>query len=195
MPSPRSWFRSRSRSRSPFRFHPRRAGLAVAGAAVAIAIAAAACCAVAGRAWPAEPARQDPWPLSWGRMYTQWLYQGKVDKLWARLGPDMRQQFGGSPKELLAFHDRLTQQLGVEQALLGETFVPGSGYAIYKRRATFSLSSRPVLVSWTFGEDGTIGGFVLRPEGPPPPAAPGAPTPEIPQGPRNPATPSPPPPA
>jgi hypothetical protein len=140
---------------------------------LAVAAGAAGCIAMAALARQAAPERQAPWALSWGRTYTHWLYHGEADRLWAHFGPDLRQRFGDAA-HLRAFADETARRVGVEQAVLGESFDPGPGYATYKRRARFSLSSTPILVEWSFGEFGTIGSFVLRPEPPPPPSTPSA---------------------
>jgi hypothetical protein len=133
--------------------------------------ALAACLASASLARQEAPAQRVPAPIQRGRVYTQWFYAGDSHRLWVLFGPAMRSRYP-SPALLTHFRDDLTDQLGTEQSVLAETSTAGPGYAIYRRRATFSKTSGPVLIEWTFGEDGTIGNLLVTPA-----PSPSAPTP------------------
>ncbi len=133
--------------------------------------ALAACLASAGVARQPAPSQRVPPPIQRGRVYTQWFYDGDFHRLWARFGPAMRNRYP-SPALLTHFRNDLTDRLGTEQSVLAETSTAGPGYAIYRRRASFSKTSSPVLLEWTFGEDGTIGNFLVAPAPSPSPTNP-----------------------
>jgi hypothetical protein len=106
-----------------------------------------------------------------GRRYTQWLYEGQMDSLYARLSPDMRQAI----PTVQAFSDMRAQiqaQAGNETEVVAERILdpsPEPGMTVYIRSARFSRA--PMIVDVTVVTDaaGTIHGFSVRPQRPPNP--------------------------
>ncbi|HEU4880677.1 MAG TPA: hypothetical protein VFT45_00490 [Longimicrobium sp.] len=106
-----------------------------------------------------------------GRRYTQWLYEGQLDSLYARFSPDMRQAL----PTVQAFSEMATQiktQAGDETEVVSERILdpsPEPGMTVYIRSARFSKA--PMIVDVTVVTDaaGTIHGFSVRPQRPPNP--------------------------
>ena len=101
--------------------------------------------------------------LELGRQFTQWFYAGEDQKLWEKFGPQMREAMG-AVANLPGFRDQVATQLGEETAVTEETTMEAQGYKIYLRTSTFSKMDSPILTQWAIAEDGTIGGFFIRPK-------------------------------
>jgi Peptidase family M23 len=138
-------------------------------------IRAAALAWALGLAAPAAAQQVDDPRMATGRRYTQWLYEGKVDSLFARFGPQMRaaiptlESFAGMQQQIQA-------QLGAETEVLSERIVdpaPAPGMTVYVRSARFSAAPMVVDVTMATDSAGTIYGLGVRPQapqGPPRPA-------------------------
>lgn len=134
---------------------------------------AAAVLALAG-AVPAAAQQADSAALAQGRQYTQWLYAGQVDSLWARFSPDMRTAIP-SAEALAAFQGQIQAQAGTETEVLGERILdppPEPGLRVYVRSARFSSVPMTIDVVMAMDSAGTLQGFSVRPQQPPPQAAP-----------------------
>lgn len=125
---------------------------------------AAAAVALAG-AVPVSAQQADSPAMARGRQYTQWLYAGHADSLYARFSPQMR---GAIPSAdaLAAFQQRIQAQAGMETEVVSERIVdppPAPGMDVYVRGARFSQA--PVVFDVVFAMDsaGTIQGFSVRP--------------------------------
>ena len=131
-------------------------------AALALAVALAA---------PIEAQVDDP-RMEIGRRYTRWLYEGRVDSLFARFGPQMR---GAIPtvEAFAGMQQQIQAQLGAETEVISERIVdppPMPGLTVYVRSARFA--SAPMVLDVTVATDsaGTIHGLGVRPQGPTQPA-------------------------
>lgn len=96
-----------------------------------------------------------------GRTYTQWLYDGKVDRLWPLLGPELRSHFVDR-KGLRGFIAQIETELGRETELVAERTQPWLGNTIYNRTAKFSRFPRPVWVRWSIKPSGRVQGLLVR---------------------------------
>lgn len=108
-------------------------------------------------------------PLELARSYTQSLYDGEVDRLWAAFTEEMQGVFGGQAG-LAAFMAQLAEQLGAEAAVLEESFSQDGPFYVYGRVAAFTQFDRPVLVQWTLQADGSVAGLFVTPAEPAPSA-------------------------
>ena len=133
---------------------------------------AALALAVLGLASPARAQQGDDPRMATGRRYTQWLYEGRADSLFARFGPQMRaaiptlEAFAGMQQQIQA-------GLGAETEVLSERIVdppPVPGMTVYVRSARFA--NAPMVLDVTVATDsaGTIHGLLVRPQGGPQPA-------------------------
>lgn len=96
-----------------------------------------------------------------GRIYTQWLYDGQVDRLWPLLGPELRSSFVDR-KGMRAFIGKIEKELGRETGLVAERTLPWLGNTIYNRTAKFSRFSGPVWVRWSIKPSGRVQGLLVR---------------------------------
>lgn len=103
-----------------------------------------------------------------GRRYTQWLYEGQVDSLYARFSPEMRQAIPTAQ----AFSDMRMQiqtQAGAETGVVSERILdpsPAPGMTVYVRTATFANAPMNVNVTIVTDAAGMIHGFSVRPAPP-----------------------------
>jgi murein DD-endopeptidase MepM/ murein hydrolase activator NlpD len=111
----------------------------------------------------AQTADADSARLRTGRTYTQWLYEGKTDTLWALLTPGMRGIIP-SAEQLAAFRVRTATQLGAETEVVSETAVEENGVTRYTRLARFANVPMRVQVSWSTDAAGRIAGMLVRPQ-------------------------------
>lgn len=108
-----------------------------------------------------------------GRRYTRWLYEGRVDSLYARLGPQMR---GVIPTEqaFAGMQQQIQGQLGAELEVVGERIMdpaPAPGITVYVRTVRFANAPMAFDVTVATDSAGTIHGLGVRPQGPPQAAA------------------------
>lgn len=99
--------------------------------------------------------------VSKGRNYTAQFYKGELNDLYENFSEEMTEQM--SIEDLRGFLRMVTNQLGVEKDILEENIREKDGYHIYTRRVTFTKVQIEALVMWAFRDDGTIGGFFIRP--------------------------------
>lgn len=107
--------------------------------------------------------------LQQGRTYTQWFYDGDVDRLWPRLSPELQQVFE-SPAGVEAFRQKVRADAGREVATEAESVIPWLGSTIYTRTARFSRAGAPVAVQWTIDDSGAVRAFTVRPAASPAPS-------------------------
>ncbi|MBA2626575.1 MAG: hypothetical protein H0U85_01030 [Gemmatimonadales bacterium] len=138
-----------------------------AARAFALALAFAACSgqpadrpAAADRSTAARG--DDAATIEQGRTYTQWLFGGELDKLWARFTPEMQRTFA-TPRDLAAFAARTSEDLGNETGTPSENATTAGGMRVYSRTVQFARSPRPVEVQWTLAADGGVTGMFVRP--------------------------------
>lgn len=97
-----------------------------------------------------------------GRALTELFYQGKLDELWTKMGPDMQSTLG-SKAQFAAFHKQVEEQLGSETKVLDEKAAQAAPYQVYVRTAAFSKVQGAVILQWAFAADGKIAAFMIRP--------------------------------
>ncbi|HYR08094.1 MAG TPA: hypothetical protein VEQ60_10005 [Longimicrobium sp.] len=109
--------------------------------------------------------------LELGRRYTQWLYTGQVDSLWARFSPEMRQAIP-TAQALSEMRAQIQSQAGDETEVLSERILdpsPEPGMTVYVRTARFSKAPMNVNVTVVTDATGTIQGLSVRAARPPNP--------------------------
>ena len=121
---------------------------------------------------PLQAQTADPAQMELGRRYTQWLYEGQVDSLWARFSPEMRQAIP-SAAALEQMRVQIQAQAGDETELLSERIMdpsPEPGMTVYVRTARFANVPMNVNVTVVTDASGTIQGLSVRPaQAPAPP--------------------------
>lgn len=131
-------------------------------------LAAATVLAAPLSAQAADSSQMEP-----GRRYTQWLYDGQVDSLWARFSPEMREALP-SAQHLAEMREQILAQAGTETTVLSERIVdpsPEPGMTVYVRTARFSNVPINVNVTVVTDATGTVQGLSVRPQRDPPPPA------------------------
>ena len=121
--------------------------------------------ALAGAA-PVAAQQADSVAIARGRQYTQWLYAGQTDSLYARFSPQMRAAIP-TVDALTSFQQRIQEQLGGETEVVRERIVdpsPAPGLDVYVRNARFSSVTMVVDVVMAMDSAGTIQGFSVRPQ-------------------------------
>jgi hypothetical protein len=118
-------------------------------------------------------AQADSARMALGRRYTQWLYTGQTDSLWALFSPQMRQVVP-SAQAMAGMGQQMQTQLGAETEVLSERVLdpsPAPGITVYVRSARYA--NAPVALDVTVVTDsaGIIHGFSVRPPAPREPAA------------------------
>jgi hypothetical protein len=104
-----------------------------------------------------------------GRIYTGWLYDGAIERLWARSSPEARSAFGRIER-LRAFSREIGADLGHEMAVLEERVVPWPRSAIYNRTVRLSRATEPWWVQWRLDAAGTVQGLLVQPAPTPAPS-------------------------
>jgi murein DD-endopeptidase MepM/ murein hydrolase activator NlpD len=127
---------------------------------------AAAALAVAAGAMPAAAQQADSAGLARGRQYTQWLYEGQVDTLWALFSPQMRAAIP-TVDAMRAMQQQINGQVGAETEVVGERLMdppPVPGLTVYVRSARFT--NAPMVLDLVLATDsaGQILGLTLRPQ-------------------------------
>lgn len=119
---------------------------------------------------PLQAQAADSSQLELGRRYTQWLYTGQVDSLWARFSPEMRQAIP-TPQALSEMRTQIQTQAGDETEVLSERILdptPEPGMTVYVRTARFAKAPMNVNVTVVTDSAGIIQGLSVRPERNPP---------------------------
>jgi hypothetical protein len=125
---------------------------------------------------PLQAQAADSAQMELGRRYTQWLYEGQVDSLWARFSPEMRQVLP-SAAALEQMRQQIHGQIGDETEVLSERIMdpsPEPGMTVYVRTARFASVPMNINVVVVTDASGTIQGLSVRPQqaAPPPPPPP-----------------------
>jgi hypothetical protein len=128
-------------------------------------LAAAAAVTAAGAA-PAAAQQADSPELARGRQYAQWLYEGRVDTLWALFSPQMRAAIP-TVDAMRAMQQQISAQTGAETEVVAERILdppPAPGLVVYVRSARFA--NAPMVLELVLATDsaGTIHGLTLRPQ-------------------------------
>jgi hypothetical protein len=127
---------------------------------------AAAAPAIGATSVPATAQQADSAGLALGRRYTQWLYAGEVDSLFARFSPQMRQAIP-TAEALRAMNQQIQGQLGTETEVVGERVLdppPAPGLIAYVRSARFSAVPMVLDVFIVVDSAGTLQGLTVRPQ-------------------------------
>lgn len=111
---------------------------------------------------PTNPPILPETALERGRLYTEWLYTGELDKLWSQFSPELRQVFG-SVGGLRRFRSDIQSGAGTERSVFSEQIIPWLHSDIYHRAAAFSQTSGPVWVQWTVHPAGGIMALLVQP--------------------------------
>ncbi|MHB1170034.1 MAG: M23 family metallopeptidase [Longimicrobiales bacterium] len=107
--------------------------------------------------------------LSQGRAFTQALYAGETESLYAQMAPAFQQTVGGAAG-LEAFAAQIAAQLGAEAEVTLEDVASVQGVTFYTRIARFeNMPAGTATVSWTWRGD-TILGAGVRPTQQPAPS-------------------------
>ncbi|MDH3283705.1 MAG: peptidoglycan DD-metalloendopeptidase family protein [Acidobacteriota bacterium] len=109
-------------------------------------------------------AETDPAPKSakdYGETYTEWFYQGELEKLYELFSSDM--QAALPLDSLRAFREQAVSQLGVEKELLDESVTERDGFDVYLRTARFEKFDGAIHVVWSIDAEGIVSGFYVRP--------------------------------
>ncbi len=101
-------------------------------------------------------------PLAMGRLYTDWLYSGELDRLWERFSGVMREAMQ-HVDTLAALRVGILEQLGAETELVEEQVTPLLGDHLYIRTAAFEAYDGNIVLQWTIDAAGDISGFFIRP--------------------------------
>jgi phosphate-selective porin len=129
--------------------------------------------AAAPEAAPAAPPVVHPRvgnEIELGRKYTQWLYTGQFDSLFAHMSEDARKEME-SASAMAAQFDQFTAQVGEETKMMGEIVVMRKGNPQYWRTAEFSMAPEPVMIRWVI-VNGEIWGIGINPASQAPPIDP-----------------------
>lgn len=121
---------------------------------------------------PLQAQAADSAQMELGRRYTQWLYEGQTDSLWARFSPEMQQRIP-TAAGLWEMRSQIEAQAGTEAELLSERIMdpsPQPGLTVYVRTARFSSAPMPIEVIVATDSAGIIQGMSVRPkrDAPPP---------------------------
>ena len=98
-----------------------------------------------------------------GQTYTENFYRGDLAPIWENMTRQMRAALG-TEDGLRHFRGQVSSDVGTETDVLSEIVENLPDYRTYKRRASFSKFSRPIVVSWSFDANDRIAGFFIRPE-------------------------------
>jgi hypothetical protein len=84
-----------------------------------------------------------------------------LESLWGAMTPEMQEGLG-SIEAFRDFRNELDAAFGEEVGPVSEETINTQGIDIYVRRAPWSKSSAPLLMQWTFDQEGRISGFFVR---------------------------------
>jgi hypothetical protein len=104
--------------------------------------------------------KQDPM-VDQGRTYTDWLLNGRLEQLYAKFSPEMRNTFS-SVAELSSFVSATTAELGAQRGKPVERVTMMGNTHVYTRTAQFERASRPVEVQWTLDPSGQVTGLLVH---------------------------------
>ena len=126
---------------------------------LALGLAGALGLGLAPSAATAQAARPDS--LALARQYTDWLYTGQGDSLYAHSSERTRE--GSTPDWWIERTNFIGQRAGLETEVISEDFRMRNGRPQYWRVARFSDLDEPLLVRWVIDDDGKIAGIGLGP--------------------------------
>jgi peptidase M23-like protein len=123
---------------------------------------------------PATPVSGGNYPVmsaaakSRARQLFGYVESGQSAALYAAFSPQMKKT--SSSSKLTALSKQIGSELGREQKMLGENFVPDMVAAdtVYSRYSQFSKSKDPIFTLMVIDQQGQIGLFQFRPSPPPP---------------------------
>lgn len=97
--------------------------------------------------------------LSVGRSLSADFWAGRLDTLWARMSPEMRERFGGRPEGLAGFREQTLKRGPGE--LVSENVKPGQGNSFLYLR-TFRAAKEAFVESWTIEGGGSVAGLYIQ---------------------------------
>lgn len=127
---------------------------------LALGLAGALGLGLAPSAAAAQAARPDS--LALARKFTEWLYTGQGDSLYAHSSEQTRQG-GSTPDWWLERTNVIGQRAGLETEVISEDFRMRNGRPQYWRVARFSDLDEPLLIRWVIDDDGKIAGIGMGP--------------------------------
>jgi hypothetical protein len=95
-----------------------------------------------------------------GRACTQWFFEGKLNDVWLKLSPVVRQGFG-SERQLAEFRQQTLRRLGAEMRILSESVTPTGEMRVYRRTAEFQRVKDGVAIRLAFDPHGVIAVFSI----------------------------------
>ena len=104
--------------------------------------------------------KQDPMREQ-GRLYTDWLLNGRLEQLYAKFSPEMRKTFP-SVAELSSFVSATTAGLGAQHGEAVERVTAMGDTRVYTRTAAFERAPRPVEVQWALDRSGQVTGLLVH---------------------------------
>jgi hypothetical protein len=104
--------------------------------------------------------KQDPMREQ-GRLYTDWLLNGRLEQLYAKFSPEMRKTFP-SVAELSSFVSATTAGLGAQRGEAVERVTAMGDTRVYTRTAAFERAPRPVEVQWALDRSGQVTGLLVH---------------------------------
>lgn len=116
--------------------------------------------ALAPAALRAQVARPDS--LALARQYTEWLYTGMSDSLWAHTSASAREGMT-SADAWLERTNMIGARAGLETEVISEDFRMRNGHPQYWRVARFTDMEEPLLLRWVIDGEGMITGIGLGP--------------------------------
>lgn len=96
-----------------------------------------------------------------GRELTRQFYAGEIDKIWARMSPQMKKALGDDPDGLRAVQLQIKSQLGAEREVVSEHVYPAAEYLVYQRLVLYTKLDLPFNAQWTLDSKGGVGGFFV----------------------------------
>jgi murein DD-endopeptidase MepM/ murein hydrolase activator NlpD len=95
-----------------------------------------------------------------GRELTSLFYEGRIDSLWQRFAPPMRELLR-DPEGLRAFWEQAGAQLGREVSVISESVDLAGGDQVYARVAQFEKPADPILVQWAWDAQQRVTSFLV----------------------------------
>ena len=101
--------------------------------------------------------------LTLGRALSEDFRAGRLQALWERMTPQMREALG-SAEALGAVRSAVETQFGPEETLLSEEEGKAQGYRLYLRIADHAKEGAPLVTQFAFDGEDRIAGFFVRPQ-------------------------------
>jgi hypothetical protein len=100
--------------------------------------------------------------LQMGQRYTDLYYRGDTIDIWPHLSLQLQNVFGNADA-LLGMHLQMAGQFGVETKIVDERVTRLGEFTEYQREVMFQKVPTPMMVQWTFDDNGVAVGFFIRP--------------------------------